>query len=74
MKAHAICLVRFVERLSQSCVTNPARQIPKVPPKRNVPGRLGAPFVSAQTVHDLDWIVGYYVDASNVAHGFVARR
>lgn len=40
----------------------------------NVPGRLGASFVSAQTVNDLDWIVGYYVDASNVAHGFVARR
>jgi hypothetical protein len=38
----------------------------------NLPARFGASFVSAQTVNDRDIIVGYYVDASSVAHGFVA--
>jgi hypothetical protein len=38
----------------------------------NLPARFGASFVSAQTVNDIDSVVGYYVDASSVAHGFVA--
>jgi hypothetical protein len=38
----------------------------------DLPARLGASFVSAQTVNDRDGIVGYYLDASNLAHGFVA--
>jgi hypothetical protein len=40
----------------------------------DLPARLGASFVSAQTVNDSDGIVGYYLDASSVAHGFVASR
>jgi probable HAF family extracellular repeat protein len=40
----------------------------------NVPARLGASFVSAQTLNDFDEIVGYYQDASNVSHGFIATR
>src|SRR5262249_35412372 len=38
----------------------------------DLPARFAASFVSAQTVNDLDEIVGFYFDASNVAHGFVA--
>jgi hypothetical protein len=38
----------------------------------DLPARFGASFVSAQTVNDRDGIVGYYLDASNLAHGFVA--
>lgn len=38
----------------------------------NLPTRFAASFVSAQTVNDKDSIVGYYIDASSVAHGFVA--
>jgi hypothetical protein len=40
----------------------------------DLPARFGASFVSAQTVNDLDEIVGYYQDASSVPHGFVATR
>lgn len=36
------------------------------------PARFAATFVSAQTINDLGEIVGYYNDASNVSHGFVA--
>lgn len=38
----------------------------------DLPARFGASLVSAQTVNDGDGIVGYYLDASSVAHGFVA--
>jgi hypothetical protein len=40
----------------------------------DLPARFAASFVSAQTVNDSDSIVGYYLDASSVAHGFVASR
>jgi len=30
-------------------------------------------LVAAQTVNDVDEIVGYFLDAAGVAHGFVAR-
>jgi len=36
------------------------------------PARFAATLVSAQTVNDLDEIVGYYNDASQASHGFVA--
>jgi probable HAF family extracellular repeat protein len=39
----------------------------------DLPAQLGASLVSAQTVNDIDEIVGYYFDAAGVAHGFVAR-
>ncbi len=38
----------------------------------DLPVRLGASLVSAQTVNDSDDIVGYYFDANGVAHGFIA--
>jgi hypothetical protein len=38
----------------------------------NLPPRLGASLVSAETVNDSDEIVGFYFDAANVAHGFLA--
>ena len=38
----------------------------------NLPPRLSASFVSVQTINDRGEIVGYYKDASKVAHGFVA--
>ena len=38
----------------------------------DLPPSIGASFVSAQTVNDEDEIVGYYLDAANVAHGFLA--
>jgi hypothetical protein len=40
----------------------------------DLPERFGASFTSAQTVNDSGSIVGYYLDASSVAHGFVASR
>jgi hypothetical protein len=40
----------------------------------DLPARFAASFISAQTVNDSDSIVGYYLDASSVAHGFVASR
>jgi hypothetical protein len=38
----------------------------------DLPARFGASLVSAQTVNDREGIVGYYFDAGNLAHGFVA--
>ena len=38
----------------------------------DLPASIGASFVSAQTVNDVDEIVGYYLDAAGVAHGFLA--
>jgi hypothetical protein len=38
----------------------------------DLPARLGATFVSAQTVNDADGIVGYFTDSSQLTHGFVA--
>jgi probable HAF family extracellular repeat protein len=38
----------------------------------DLPPRIGASLVSAQTVNDLDEIVGYYLDAAGVAHAFLA--
>jgi len=38
----------------------------------DLPAALAASFVSAQTVNDADEIVGYYLDATNIAHGFIA--
>jgi hypothetical protein len=40
----------------------------------DLPARLGAALVLVQTVNDHDTIVGYYLDASSVAHGFIAVR
>lgn len=39
----------------------------------NVPDSFQATFVSAQTINDFGVIVGYYNDANNLAHGFIAR-
>ncbi len=38
----------------------------------NLPPRLGATFVSAQTLNDRGEIVGFYNDVSKVSHGFLA--
>jgi probable HAF family extracellular repeat protein len=38
----------------------------------DLPASFAASYVSAQTVNDADEIVGYYLDAAGVAHGFVA--
>jgi len=40
----------------------------------DVPASFGASSVSVQTINDEDEIVGFYFDASNRAHGFVAIR
>jgi hypothetical protein len=40
----------------------------------DLPARFAASLVSAQTVNDGDAIVGYYLDANSVGHGFVATR
>ena len=40
----------------------------------DLPAHFAASLVSAQTVNDGDDIVGYYLDASSVGHGFVASR
>jgi probable HAF family extracellular repeat protein len=39
-----------------------------------VPKSFKASFASFQTINDSDEIVGYYNDAQQVAHGFVAKR
>ncbi len=39
----------------------------------DLPSSFAASFVSAQTINDREDIVGYYLDASSVAHGFVAK-
>ena len=39
----------------------------------DLPASFGAVYVSAQTINDLEDIVGYYFDANFVAHGFVAK-
>ncbi len=39
----------------------------------DLPASFGAVYVSAQTINDRGDIVGYWFDASFVAHGFVAR-
>jgi len=38
-----------------------------------LPARFGTGYVSAQTINDAGDIVGYYLDAGSVAHGFVAK-
>ena len=38
----------------------------------DLPSSYAASYVSAQTINDSGEIVGYYLDADNVAHGFVA--
>jgi probable HAF family extracellular repeat protein len=39
----------------------------------NVPDSFQATSVSAQTINDFGVIVGFYNDANNLAHGFIAR-
>jgi uncharacterized membrane protein len=40
----------------------------------NLPQSFNATFVSAQTINDIGDIVGYFTDAQNVQHGFLALR